>query len=45
VEKSLLEIYRLFVSTDFGGVLKMYFDELKMCFLPNDIFKLSMVHT
>jgi hypothetical protein len=34
VEKSLLEIYRINVSTEFGGVLKMLFCELKMRFLP-----------
>jgi hypothetical protein len=34
VEKSLLEIYRVNVSTDVGGVLKTNFGELKICFLP-----------
>jgi hypothetical protein len=34
VEKSLLEISCLNLSTDFGGVLKMHFGELKMGFLP-----------
>jgi hypothetical protein len=35
VDKILLEMYRLLVSTDFGGVLKMHFGELKKRFLPN----------
>jgi hypothetical protein len=48
VDKSQQKTPRLFVSTDFGGVLKIYFGELKMRFLltsniflviaPNDLF-------
>jgi hypothetical protein len=34
VEKSLLEIYRFNLSTDFGGVQKIHSDELKMRFMP-----------
>jgi hypothetical protein len=29
-----MEMYRFNVSTDFGGVLKMHFGELKMRLLP-----------
>jgi hypothetical protein len=34
VEKSQLEIYRINVSTDFSGVLKMHFGEVKKRFFP-----------
>jgi hypothetical protein len=34
VEKSLLEISRFNLSTDFVGLLKMHFGELKMRFFP-----------
>jgi hypothetical protein len=34
VVKSLLVIFRFNLSTEFGGVLKMLFGELKMLFLP-----------
>jgi hypothetical protein len=34
LEKSLQEIYRFNVSTEFDGLLKMYSVELKMRFLP-----------
>jgi hypothetical protein len=33
VEKSLLEICTFNLSTDFGGILKMHFGELKKRFL------------
>jgi hypothetical protein len=39
-DKTLVEIYPLFVSADFGGVQKMHFGELKMRFLPNAPFRL-----
>jgi hypothetical protein len=35
VDKNLLEIFRLFVSIDFGGVQNLHFGYLKMRFLPN----------
>jgi hypothetical protein len=41
VEKGLLEIHRFNLSTDFGGVLKKQFVELKMRFLPT--FPIRMV--
>jgi hypothetical protein len=44
VDKKLPEIYRLFVSTDFVGVLKMLFGELKS-FFSNCANWISMVHT
>jgi hypothetical protein len=31
----LLDLFRLYVATDFGVVLKTHFGELKMRFLPN----------
>jgi hypothetical protein len=34
LEKTLLEISRFNLSTDFGGVLKMNSGEVKMRFLP-----------
>jgi hypothetical protein len=34
VEKSLLEISRYNLTTDFGGVIKMHSGQLKMRFLP-----------
>jgi hypothetical protein len=34
IEKSLLEISRFNLSTEFGGVLKIPFDDLKMRFFP-----------
>jgi hypothetical protein len=38
VDKTLLEIYWLFVSTGFCGLQKMHFGDLKMRFLPNGPF-------
>jgi hypothetical protein len=40
VDKNLLEIYLLFVSTDFGVVQKNHFGELKIRFLPKAPFHL-----
>jgi hypothetical protein len=45
VEKSLLEISRLNLSKDFGGVLKTYFGELKKPFFSDRSNSHSMVHT
>jgi hypothetical protein len=38
-------MYRLFVSTDFGGVIKMHFGELKMRFFAKRSNSLIMLHT
>jgi hypothetical protein len=45
VDENQQKISRLFVSTDFGGVLKMHFGELKMRFFAKPSNSLSMVHT
>jgi hypothetical protein len=36
LEKSLLEISRLNLSTEYGGILKMHFGELKLLIIPTD---------